>query len=119
MHRQLFLGFIRVHILYYASKESNLWCWDSQGTGPAGYYLSPDTLYPTLAPLGKRRQSGTEFKCIRFNKNALKERPGLFRLLNSLANPVYDPILERIVSSEEVGKAKAYASASTEGQLRR
>jgi hypothetical protein len=55
------------------------------------------------------------YNCIRFYKITLKERSGLFRLLHSLVNPIFDFILERIVSQEEVDKAKAHASAAMSG----
>jgi len=56
------------------------------------------------------------YHCIRFYKNALKERSGLFRLLHSLVNPAFDAILERIVAKEEVNKAEAHARAAMEGE---
>jgi hypothetical protein len=54
--------------------------------------------------------------CIRFYKNALKERSTLFRWLHSIINPVFDVILEWIVSSEEVAQAKAHACAAIDGE---
>jgi len=54
--------------------------------------------------------------CMRFYKTVLKEQSGLFRLLNAVVNPVFDTILERIVSKEEVKKAKAHARAATAGE---
>lgn len=56
------------------------------------------------------------YKCMRFYKTTLKERSRLFRLLNSLVNPIFDFILERIVSREEVDKAKAHANAAISGE---
>ena len=56
------------------------------------------------------------YKCMRFYKTTLKERSRLFRFLNSLVNPIFDFILERIVSREEVDKAKAHASAAMSGE---
>ena len=54
--------------------------------------------------------------CMRFYKTVLKENSRLFRLLNKLMNPVFDIVLERIVSEEEVKKAKAHARAATAGE---
>jgi len=56
------------------------------------------------------------YSCIRFYKTALKESSTLFRLLNSLVNPIFDAILERVVSKEEVAKAKAHARAAIAGE---
>src|SRR3990172_1394817 len=49
------------------------------------------------------------FGCIRFYKVALKEKSGLFRRLHDRINPVFDAILERIVTAEEIKTAKTYA----------
>jgi 2-hydroxy-3-keto-5-methylthiopentenyl-1-phosphate phosphatase len=49
---------------------------------------------------------------MRFYKTALKEHSALFRLLNAMANPVFDTILEQIVSKEDIDKAKAHARAA-------
>lgn len=56
------------------------------------------------------------YNCMRFYKTALKERSWLFRQMNGFINPVFDAILERIVSREEVKKAEAHAQAATAGQ---
>ncbi|MCD6568370.1 MAG: hypothetical protein J7K94_06520 [Dehalococcoidia bacterium] len=56
------------------------------------------------------------YNCMRFYKTALKEESGLFRLLNSLVNPVFDAILERITSKEEINRAKAHARAAMSGE---
>jgi hypothetical protein len=51
--------------------------------------------------------------CIRFYKTALKESSPLFRRLNDLINPFFDRHLEKIVTAEEVLKAKDYAFQAT------
>jgi len=56
------------------------------------------------------------YNCMRFYKTVLKEQSRLFRWLNSLVNPAFDAILERIVSKEEVNKAKAHARAAIVGE---
>jgi hypothetical protein len=55
--------------------------------------------------------------CIRFYKVALKEKSGPFRLMNDLFNPLFDALLERIVTEEEVNQAKTYARAATDGKI--
>ena len=55
--------------------------------------------------------------CLRFNKTALKEKSGLFRLFNEKLNPVFDAFLERIITEEEMRQAKEYAQAATDGQV--
>ncbi len=57
------------------------------------------------------------FGCVRFYKAALKEKSGLFRWLHDLINPLFDTILERIVTEEEIKTAKAYARAATAGEV--
>ncbi len=54
------------------------------------------------------------FHCLRFIKTALKEKSPLFVKLNALINPVYDRILEGIVTAEELDAAKSYARESTQ-----
>ncbi len=48
MDRQFFLGFIKVHILYHASKEPIYGSQILEELGRHGYRLSPGTLYPAL-----------------------------------------------------------------------
>ena len=46
--RDLFLGFVRVHILYHASQEPAYGRWLIEELAEHGYKLSPGTLYPIL-----------------------------------------------------------------------
>ncbi len=46
--RDLFLGFIKLHILYHASREPVFGLWLIEELSRHGYHLSPGTLYPTL-----------------------------------------------------------------------
>jgi PadR family transcriptional regulator, regulatory protein PadR len=48
MLRDIFLGFIKIHILYHASKEPVYGLWLIEELGRHGYKLSPGTLYPIL-----------------------------------------------------------------------
>lgn len=51
--REFFLGFIKIHILYHASKEPVSGVELAHELGRHGYILSPGTLYPTLHRLEK------------------------------------------------------------------
>ncbi len=51
--REFFLGFIKIHILYHASKEPIFGVGLMEELSRHGYYLSPGTLYPTLHRLAK------------------------------------------------------------------
>ena len=42
------MGFIKIHILYHASKKPIYGVWIQQELGRHGYHLGPGTLYPTL-----------------------------------------------------------------------
>jgi DNA-binding PadR family transcriptional regulator len=53
MIRNLFLGFIRLHILYHASQEEIYGVEMIKELGRHGYQLSPGTLYPILHNLEK------------------------------------------------------------------
>lgn len=46
--RKLFLGFIEIHILYHAKKESIYGTWMMNELDEHGYKVSPGTLYPLL-----------------------------------------------------------------------
>lgn len=46
--KDLFLGFVRVHILYHASQEPVYGTWLIEELAEHGYTLSPGTLYPIL-----------------------------------------------------------------------
>ncbi len=48
MLNDFFLGFIKIHILYHASKEPIYGVEMREELGRHGYQLSPGTLYPTL-----------------------------------------------------------------------
>ena len=53
MDREFFLGFIKIHILYHASKEPIFGVEIAEELARHGYRLSPGTLYPTLHRLKK------------------------------------------------------------------
>jgi PadR family transcriptional regulator PadR len=46
--RDLFLGFVRLHILYHAGREPVYGLWLIEELARHGYTLSPGTLYPIL-----------------------------------------------------------------------
>jgi DNA-binding PadR family transcriptional regulator len=48
MLRDLFLGFVKVHILHHAAREPVYGLWLLEELARHGYDLSPGTLYPTL-----------------------------------------------------------------------
>ena len=51
--REFFLGFIKIHILYHASKEPIFGVEIAEELARHGYDISPGTLYPTLHRLEK------------------------------------------------------------------
>jgi DNA-binding PadR family transcriptional regulator len=51
LSRDLFLGFIKLHILYHASLEPVYGLWLIEELARHGYRLSPGTLYPILHSL--------------------------------------------------------------------
>jgi PadR family transcriptional regulator, regulatory protein PadR len=51
MIRDIFLAFIRIHILHHASKEPLYGLWLIEELSHHGYKVSPGTLYPTLHKL--------------------------------------------------------------------
>ena len=53
LDREFFLGFIKIHILYHASKEPIFGIEIAEELARHGYSISPGTLYPTLHRLEK------------------------------------------------------------------
>ena len=53
MDREFFLGFIKIHILYHASKEPIFGVEIAEELARHGYSISSGTLYPTLHRLEK------------------------------------------------------------------
>lgn len=53
MLKDFFLGFVKIHILYHASKEPIYGIWIQEELDRHGYHLSAGTLYPTLHRLEK------------------------------------------------------------------
>ncbi len=55
MIRDFLLGFIKIHILYHASKEPLYGSWLIEELRRHGYKISPGTLYPTLHKLEEEK----------------------------------------------------------------
>ena len=53
LDREFFLGFMKIHILYHASKELIFGVEIAEELGRHGYSISPGTLYPVLHRLEK------------------------------------------------------------------
>ena len=53
LDREFFLGFIKIHILYHASKEPIFGVEIAEELARHGYSISPGTLYPMLHRLEK------------------------------------------------------------------
>jgi DNA-binding PadR family transcriptional regulator len=53
LDREFFLGFVKIHILYHASKEPIFGVEITEELARHGYSISPGTLYPTLHRLEK------------------------------------------------------------------
>ena len=53
MLREIYLAFIKVHILYHAAEEEVYGLGLIEGLGRHGYKLGPGMLYPTLAKMAR------------------------------------------------------------------
>jgi len=62
--RELFLGFIKLHILYHAGQEPIYGVWLMEELAEHGYQLSAGTLYPTLHSLEKEGYLVSEKKVV-------------------------------------------------------
>ncbi len=70
LDREFFLGFIKIHILYHASKEPIFGVEIAEELARHGYRISPGTLYPTLHRLEKEGylESSSKVVCGRVRK---------------------------------------------------
>ena len=64
MFRDFFLGFVKIHILYHASKEPIYGVEMLEELGRHGYRLSPGTIYPTLHRLTREGYLSAQRKVV-------------------------------------------------------
>jgi len=64
MLRDLFLGFVKVHILHHAAREPVYGLWLIEELARHGYELSPGTLYPTLHGLEREGLVSSERRVV-------------------------------------------------------
>ncbi len=96
--KDVFHGFIRMHILYHASKEPVYGLWLIEELSRHGYRLSPGTLYPMLHALEKERFlkssseniSGKIRKYYRTTPSGLRELNRFRVKLNELVQEIMD-----------------------------
>lgn len=62
--RDLFLGFVKLHILFHAGREPVYGLWLIEELGRHGYRLSPGTLYPILHALQEDQLLACETRVI-------------------------------------------------------
>jgi PadR family transcriptional regulator, regulatory protein PadR len=62
--RDLFLGFVKLHILHHAGREPVYGLWLIEELGRHGYRLSPGTLYPILHGLEQERLLACETRVV-------------------------------------------------------
>ena len=64
LDREFFLGFIKIHILYHASKEPIFGVEMASELARHGYSVSPGTLYPTLHRLEREGYLESEARVV-------------------------------------------------------
>jgi len=57
------------------------------------------------------------FKCLRFRKNALKERSWLFSRLDGYLNPLFNRIRDSLLSPDELDTARALAQRAADPEF--
>ncbi|MGE5378541.1 MAG: PadR family transcriptional regulator [Bacteroidota bacterium] len=62
--RDLFLGFVKLHILHHAGREPVYGLWLIEDLGRHGYRLSPGTLYPILHALQQEQLLACETRVV-------------------------------------------------------
>ncbi|MDY6892506.1 MAG: PadR family transcriptional regulator [Chloroflexota bacterium] len=65
MLKDFFIGFVKIHILYHASKEPICGVEVSEELGRHGYRLSPGTIYPTLHHLANEGYLSVQQKVVK------------------------------------------------------
>lgn len=63
--RDLFLGFVKLHILHHAGREPVYGLWLIEELGRHGYRLSPGSLYPILHALEADRLLACETRLVK------------------------------------------------------
>jgi DNA-binding PadR family transcriptional regulator len=87
--KDLYGGFIRLHILYHASKEPIFGLGIIEELARHGYKLSPGTLYPQLHSLEKKGYlKSSNQRSGRTGKRVYRATPKGRRALNSAKNKV-------------------------------
>lgn len=111
MQRQFFLGFIKIHILYHASREPVCGTWLMDELARHGYDMSPGTLYPILHDLEEKGylKSGREVVNGRMRRYYYVTREG--RRALSLAREWVKELVDEIIYERDVpaveGKRRA------------
>jgi DNA-binding PadR family transcriptional regulator len=62
--RDLFLGFVKLHILHHAGREPVYGLWLIEELGRHGYRLSPGTIYPILHALEQENHLTCEVRVV-------------------------------------------------------
>src|SRR4030067_1044489 len=91
MLRDIHLAFIKMHILYHASKEEVFGIGLIEELGRHGYKLSPGTLYPTLA---KMQEAGLLTCECRTGQHKQRQYYNITRFGMALLNEVRDKLKE-------------------------
>ena len=65
LRRDLFLGFVKLHILHHAGREAVYGLWLMEELAKHGYRLSPGTLYPILHGLHKEKLLASETRVVK------------------------------------------------------
>lgn len=64
-------------------------------------YLIPADRHPPRSPMCRR--------CLRFRKNALKQRSDLFNRLDAYLNPLFNRVRDSLLTRQELEQARALA----------
>lgn len=103
--REFFLGFIKVHILFHASKEPVSGVELAKELARHGYLLSPGTLYPTLHRLEKEGYLEHDAKVVsgKIRKHYTITEQGLKVLLE--ASKKIRELVEEVLEDKTIGSS--------------
>jgi hypothetical protein len=71
-------------------------------------------LFYRINPTDHPARSPACHGCIRFRKNALKERSGLFRWLDGYLNPLFNRVRDSLLTADELQEARDHAKRAAD-----
>ncbi len=82
--------------------------------GPMVFGMRAMARWHRIDPREHEVRTAACYGCVRFMKNALKERSAAFRWLNDRINPFFNRVRNGLLTEAEIQEAKAFAGKAME-----